>query len=107
MGSKRKIWGFTAFIVSLLLSPLIGFLFTVLSKRLSDERHEKEMYNLQRMQYQLIEKQASEKWKKAESEPSELDALKKNKLAKLLDDWADGKITEEEYRIKKERIMLL
>lgn len=58
------------------------------------------------MQYQLIEKQASEKWKKVESESSELDALKKDKLTKLLDDWADGKITEEEYRIKKERIIL-
>jgi hypothetical protein len=33
--------------------------------------------------------------------------MKKDKLAKLLDDWADGKITEEEYRIKKERLLLL
>lgn len=41
------------------------------------------------------------------NEATELDALKKEKLAALLDEWADGKITEEEYRIKKERVMLL
>ena len=41
------------------------------------------------------------------SNETELNMLKKEKLAKLLDEWADGKITEEQYKIQKEKIMLL
>ncbi len=44
------------------------------------------------------------------SKTKELDesiSLKKEELSKLLDDWEEWRITEEQYKIKKERIMLL
>ena len=41
------------------------------------------------------------------SQPTEFDIVKKKKLEKLLDDWIDNKITEEEYNEKKDKIMLL
>lgn len=40
------------------------------------------------------------------SEERTMNEVKKEKLSKLLDDWADWKITEEEYKIKKEKIII-
>lgn len=40
------------------------------------------------------------------SEEKTMNEIKKEKLSKLLDAWADGKISEEEYKIKKEKIII-
>jgi uncharacterized membrane protein len=40
------------------------------------------------------------------SEEKTMNEIKKEKLSKLLDDWADGKISEDEYKIKKEKIII-
>ena len=46
-------------------------------------------------------------WKEdVHSEDKTMNEIKKEKLSKLLDDWADGKISEEEYKIKKEKIII-
>ena len=41
IGSGRRIGFFLALVVSLLLSPLIGFIFVILSKRNEDVKNEK------------------------------------------------------------------
>ncbi len=61
---------------------------------------------MQQLQYQALLKN-TEKEIPVPKENTELDAMKKEKLSAILNDWADGKITEEQYKIKKEKIMLL
>jgi hypothetical protein len=87
------------------LSPLLGLIFTLLSSKKPDENH-RELMRMQQLQYQALLKN-TEKEIPVPKDNTELDALKKEKLSAILDDWADGRITEEQYKIKKEKIMLL
>ncbi len=54
IGSNRKIGFFGAFFLSVLLSPLIGLIFTLISKSLSEEKHEKEVMDIQKNQNKLL-----------------------------------------------------
>ncbi len=56
IGSNRKIGFGGAFFLSLLLSPLIGLIFTLVSKSLAAEKFEQELLKTQKMQQKTIEK---------------------------------------------------
>ncbi len=55
LGSNRKIGFAGAFFISLILSPLIGLIVVLLSKRLSDLEFEKNLIDLQQQQKQAID----------------------------------------------------
>lgn len=54
IGINRKIGFGGAFFLSLLLSPLIGLVFALVSKSLSEEKHENEVIALQQKQNKLL-----------------------------------------------------
>jgi len=56
IGSNRKIGFAGAFFLSLLLSPLIGLIFTFFSKSLEAEKFEQELLQTQKMQQKTMEK---------------------------------------------------
>jgi len=56
IGSNRKIGFGGAFFLSLLLSPLIGLIFTLVSKSLAAEKFEQELLQTQKMQQKTMEK---------------------------------------------------
>lgn len=56
IGSNRKIGFGGAFFLSLLLSPLIGLIFTLVSKSLAAEKFEKELLQNQKMQLKTMER---------------------------------------------------
>lgn len=101
-GYNRTIGFWMAFLLSLLLWP-VGWLVIIFSRKV----YLTQWYQGQQpVSIQYIPKHKPVVEEKS-PDISEVDILKKDKLVKLLDEWADGKITEEEYKIKKERIMLL
>lgn len=106
VGSRRTIWFGWAFIVSLLLGP-IGWLIIIFSRPVYLTQNYNGNYKPQAYKIQTIEieRESPESIKK--SEEFELENLKKEKLSNLLNDWEEWKITEEQYKMKKERIMLM
>lgn len=81
MGSERKIGFAGAFFLSLILSPLLGVIFTISSTKLSVEQH-------QRKVEELLEKSPSA-----------------DDLAKMIQLHDDGKITAEELAAFKKRML--
>lgn len=99
MGADRTIGFGAAFVVSFLLTPILWLVIILLSRQV----HLTQAYR-QAPQPVVIHQAVPER---KTQEDSSLDELKKEKLSAILDDWSDGKITEEQYKIKKEKIMLL
>lgn len=91
IGSKRKIGFITSFFISILLSPLIGIIFVLASKRLSDIEFEKNLLNIQKQQNVSMESPSS-----LQTNSSIVSDL--HKLSELLD---RGIISKEDFeRIK-------
>ncbi len=95
IGSYRKIGGFWAFVISILLSPIIGFIVVLFSKSKKQEEYEKKLLEVQIEQKDKMEEIKANFNKK--SIPDELDRIKKMKDA--------GQLTEEEYQKAKEKII--
>ena len=94
LGSNRKIGFAGAFFLSLLLSPIIGLIFTLTSKSLSAEEYEKKLLETQKKQQVTIERL----FKQNESNATE-ELLK---IKELLD---KGIIDEKEFKKMKEITM--
>jgi uncharacterized membrane protein len=85
LGSERKIGGFTAFFLSLVLSPLIGILIVLTSTKLSEEQFQKELLQAQTKEVPEVET-ASE-------------------IEKYHDLLQKGIISQEEFDKKKAKIL--
>lgn len=94
VGSNRKI-GFTgSFFLSLLLSPIIGLIFTLTSKSLETERYEQELLKTQKLQQKTLEKINNQN----------LNSLSDG-LKKVKDLLESGIVTTEEYEKMKASII--
>lgn len=98
VGTGRKIGFWGAFFLSLLLSPLLGLIITLVSKDESTEEYKTEMLNLQRKQQEDINKLKTQG--SYTSAPSVTEEL--IKLAELK---YDGVITEEEFQMYKKKLL--
>lgn len=85
MGSERKVGFWGALILSLLLSPLVGFIITILSKTLEQERREMRMLEETRAQTDAL---------RAMSSPGQSVAQELRHLKELLD---AGAISQQQY----------
>ena len=56
VGSNRKIGFAGSFLLSILLSPIIGLIFTLTSKSLDTEHYEQELLKTQKLQQKTLEK---------------------------------------------------
>ena len=92
LGSDRTsgFWG--SFLISLLLSPIVGIIIVFLSQRKSTIHHQQQMMNYQHQQSQALHNIASKKDFSAELE----------RLAKLK---ADGVLSEEEFNKLKAKLL--
>lgn len=95
IGNNRKIGFAGAFFVSLILSPLIGLIITLVSKDKNEEEYQKEVLATQKKQQETLTKIQSEK--KSTSISEEL-----NKLREMKD---NGTLTEEEFQKAKEKLL--
>lgn len=95
MGSGRKIGFFLSFLLSLFLSPLVGLIFVLLSKRNSEIAQELQMEALKAKQDELMRLQ-----KGIEEPKSRADLLRD--LVKIKD---EGLITEVEFQERKNNIL--
>ena len=93
LGDYRKIGFWRAFLLSLVLSPLIGFVITLFSKTLKQQRLDDELLENQKEQTRLLAEKSS-------NSISIVDELEK--LAKLKD---RGLITESEFQLGKEKLL--
>ena len=99
IGMDRNIGFWGAFFLSLLLSPVIGLIITLVSKNKADEAYKKRVLQTQRKQQEALRKLSESK--KEESKISSV-AEELEKLKKLRD---DNSITEEEFLKLKTRII--
>ena len=95
IGSNRKIGFFGAFLLSLLLSPVIGLIITLVSKDKDEEEYKKNLLNTQKKQQETLSNMESNVKKRSLSE--ELEKIKKMK--------DDGLLNEEEFQKAKEKIL--
>jgi Short C-terminal domain len=91
VGSKRKIGFFSAFLVSLLLSPIIGLLVTLVSKDIENEK-QKEAFNilLQGMQ---------------QKQPTPSITTYEDNIRALNKLFNEGAITIDEFQAKKKKLL--
>jgi cbb3-type cytochrome oxidase subunit 3 len=94
MGSGRKIGFAGAFFLSLLLSPLIGVIFTALSKSNADAQREAQMLALQQQQAAAL---ANMQQKPAPPQELNLPQDFNARAARLKDLRDRGMITQEEF----------
>lgn len=94
IGSNRKIGFGGAFFLSLLLSPLIGLIFTLVSKSLAAEKFEQELLQTQKMQQKTMEKITNQN----------LNTITED-LRKIKDLLDDGILNSEEYEKMKKTII--
>jgi phosphotransferase system glucose/maltose/N-acetylglucosamine-specific IIC component len=99
VGSSRKIGFFGAFILSFLLSPIIGLIITLNSKNIEREAYEKEILEVQKEQKNVLEEltkvdDTSTPQSSITDELTKLNKLKENKT-----------ITEVEYEKLKDKII--
>lgn len=98
MGSGRNIGFGGAFVLSLLLSPLIGFIFTAISKSKDDIAKEKQLTEAQKAQTEYLHKIAQDK----SNHPKLSIADELEKLKRLRDDQV---ITEDEFQNQKSKLL--
>ena len=96
IGSGRRITFFGAFILSLLLSPLIGLIITLISKNKQDELYKKQMLQMQMIQQTSLNNLSTPP-QAYTSVVEELEKLQKLKDSNLL--------TEEEFQTLKNKIL--
>lgn len=99
IGTDRKIGFFGAFLVSLILSPVIGLIITLVSKDLKDEKYKQNILKAQKSQQEALEKLSNSKSKDS-SKISILDELER--LKKLKD---ENLISESEFQTLKDKII--
>ena len=99
IGSGRKIGFWGAFLLSIILSPLIGLIFALVSKSNEKEEYEKEMLETQKSQQEALDRLSQEKQNSTSflSITNELE-----KLAKLKN---DNLISDEEYQKLKDKLL--
>ena len=97
VGSGRKIGFFGAFILSLLLSPVIGLIIALISKDEADEAYKEKVLSVQKDQQEALKKISEIDNKKSISIADELEKLK------ILRD--DKLITEDEFQNLKNRLL--
>lgn len=95
LGIGRKVGFFGAFFLSLLLSPLIGLIITLTSKRKSDVKRERQMLTAQQSQQQSLKTMANQN-----NKTSAIEEL--TKLKEMLD---SGAINNEEFEKMKAKII--
>ncbi|MDX5447138.1 MAG: SHOCT domain-containing protein [Bacteroidota bacterium] len=98
IGSGRKIGFWGAFLLSLILSPLIGLIFALTSKSNNDESYRQQSLQAQRNQEMILKRM--EKEKSVSSSKSVADELEK--LRKLRDEHS---ISEEEFQKLKDKVI--
>lgn len=95
IGINRRIGFFGAFILSIILSPLIGLIITLVSKNKKDIKREKEILKAQKKQAMSMKAIAEQSKQKSVSEElKELSQLKR-----------DGEITDEEFNKLKSQLI--
>jgi hypothetical protein len=99
VGSGRKIGFWGAFFLSLLLSPIIGLIITLVSKNKDDEVYKKEVLETQKSQEEALNKiiKSKESESSKKSVADELEKLKKLK--------EENSITGEEYEKLKNKLI--
>jgi len=97
IGSGRNIGFFGAFFLSLILSPLIGIIITLISKSPEDEDYKKKVLKTQIAQTAALKKLSS---KSSESKLSIADEIKKLEQLKN-----DKLISEEEFNTLRQKII--
>ena len=99
IGSKRNIGFWGAFLLSLLLSPLVGLIIALISKNIEDEAYKEKILQAQRRQKEALDILAESK-RSESSTKSVADELEK--LKKLKD---EGVITEEEFEKLRNKLI--
>lgn len=97
IGSGRKIGFFGAFFLSLLLSPLLGLIITLVSKNEADEAYKAKVLSFQQNQQEALKKLSEAEKSKTVSIADELEKLKKLK--------EDNLITEDEFQNLKNKVI--
>ena len=99
VGSGRKIGFWGAFFLSLLLSPIIGLIVTLVSKNKDDEVYKKKVLETQKSQEEALNKiiKSKESESPKKSVADELEKLKKLK--------EENSITGEEYEKLKNKLI--
>jgi hypothetical protein len=97
VGSNRKIGFLSALFISLIFSPLIGLIFTLISKTDVEEKYIKSVLETQRSQQESLKELVSSKPNKNISLADEIEKLERLKNKNL--------ITEEEFLKLKKRII--
>ena len=87
IGSYKKIGGFWAFVLSIVLSPIVGLIVVLFSKSKRDEEYEKKLLNVQREQRDALDEIKETMGKKSVAD--ELERIKKMK--------DEGFLSEEEF----------
>lgn len=99
IGSGRKIGFWGAFLLSIILSPLIGLIFALVSKSKETEEYDKRMLEAQRRQQEALYMISQEK----QINPSSLSIT--YELEKLVELKNDNIISEDEYQIFKDKLL--
>ncbi len=94
LGSGRNIGFAGAFFISLLLSPIIGFIVTIISKDKDDEKHKDAVLKNQQAQTQALQQTLN---KSNQHNVTELERISKLKK--------EGYLTEVEYQKLKNNII--
>lgn len=95
LGSQRNIGFFTAFFLSIFLSPIIGVLIVCFSTDPKDDKKHEQIVNMQKEQ--IAELHNLNKVTLEQSIPQQIKEAKE-----LLD---NGTISEEEFKVLKEKIL--
>jgi membrane protein implicated in regulation of membrane protease activity len=90
-GAARTIGFWGCFLISLIVSPLLGLIITLFFKTTEDDKREKQQLQLQQQQVNLLKENS------AKSIPEQLEHLFKLKES--------GAIKAEEYELLKQKIM--
>ncbi|MBE7653767.1 hypothetical protein [Tenacibaculum finnmarkense] len=80
IGTDREIGFFSAFFLSLFLSPLIGLVITLISKNKEDENYKKEVLKTQNAQKKALEKMTQKNETSIADELTKLNNLKESGL---------------------------
>jgi phosphate/sulfate permease len=94
IGSNRNIGFFGAFILSIILSPVIGLIITLLSPSKEDIKYKQEVLNTQKKQEKTLQDLKSSKKSSIAEEI--------NELKKLFD---SGVLTEDEFKLAKQNLI--
>lgn len=97
-GSQRRIGFLGGFLLSLILSPIIGAIFIFTSKTLENAKNEQQALALQKQQAQALAEMRNAQ--QQQGQPSTADELRK--LAALK---AEGVITEADFEAQKAKLL--